>query len=96
MLPRKSSRGVEFHRSFVFAKLGPREKRQAQIDSGGIERINRLGQLDTEVVVQVESAGPRNQHLCEVGVNAPIAYRVGVGQRVARNAAPNAHVIELV
>ena len=43
--------GMQFHRSFVFAKLGPGKKCQAQIDGGGIERVNRLGQLDAEVVV---------------------------------------------
>src|ERR1041385_6047710 len=66
--------GVEFDRSFVFAKLGPGKERQAQIDSRGIERVNRLGQFDPEVVVYVEGAGASNQHVCNVGVDAPIAY----------------------
>src|SRR2546429_187175 len=43
--------GMEFHRSFVFAKLGPGKKRQAQIDRRGIERVNGLGQLDAEAAV---------------------------------------------
>ena len=33
--------------------------------------------------------------LREVGVDAPVAHRVGIGQGVARDAAANAHVIEL-
>ena len=36
------------------------------------------------------------RRLREVGVDAPVAHFVGVGQRAARNAAANAHVIELV
>jgi len=36
-----------------------------------------------------------DQQVSKVGVDAPIAHRVGVGQGVARNAAPNTHVIEL-
>src|SRR6266571_7458344 len=54
--------GVQFHRSFVFAKLGPGKKRQTQIDRGGIERVNSLGQLSAEAVVGVERSGAGNQH----------------------------------
>ena len=95
MLPRRSSRGVQLHRSFVLAKLGPGKKRQAQIDGGGIERVNSLGQLDAEAVVCVERSSAGNQHLREVGVDAPIAYRVRMGQGIARDLAANAEMIEL-
>jgi len=86
---------VQFHRSFVLAKLGPREKRQAQIDGGGIQRVNSLGQLDAEAVVCVEHSGAGNQHLREVGVDAPIADRVRMGQGIARHLAANAEMVEL-
>ena len=52
---------VQFHRSFVLAKLGPGKKCQAQIDGGGIERVNSLGQLYVEVVVYVERSGAGNR-----------------------------------
>jgi hypothetical protein len=71
--------GVQFHRSFVFAKLGPGKKRQAQIDRGGIERVSGLGQFDAEAVVRVERSRAGNQHLRKVGVDAPVAHRVRMG-----------------
>ncbi len=37
--------GVQLHRSFVLAKLLPREKCQTQIDGSGIERVNGLSQF---------------------------------------------------
>src|SRR5437879_11589357 len=60
--------GVQFHRSFVFAKLGPGKKRQTQIDRGGIERVNSLGQLSAEAVVGVErsGAGRSEEHTSEL------------------------------
>jgi len=85
---------VQFHRSFVLAKLGPGKKRQAQIDRRGIECVNRLGQLYAEAVVCVERSGAGNQHLREVGVDAPIAHRVRMGQGVARDLAANAEMVE--
>ena len=87
--------GVQFHRSFVFAKLGPGKKRQTQIDRGGVERVNSLGQLSAEAVVGVERSGAGNQHLREVGVDAPIAYRVRMGQGIARDLAADAEMVKL-
>src|SRR5207247_6904840 len=37
--------GVQFHRCLVLAKLGPGNKRQRQVDVGGIDRVHSLGQL---------------------------------------------------
>src|SRR6266545_5466271 len=87
--------GVKFHRSLVLAKLGPRKKRQTQIDGGGIESVNRLGQLGAKGLVRVERAGARDQHLREVGVDAPIAHGIGMGQSVARNLPAYAQMIKL-
>src|SRR5438876_5934215 len=95
MLPRRSSSVCNFTAPFVLAKLGPGEKRQAQIDGGGIERVNSLGQLDAEAVVRIEYSGTGNQHLREVGVDAPIACGVRMGQGVARDLAANAEMVEL-
>jgi len=86
---------VQFHRSFVLAKLSPWEKCQTQIDGGGIESVNSMGQFDAEVVVRVKHAGAGNQHLRKVGVDAPIAHRVRMRQSVARDLAANAEMIEL-
>src|SRR5437660_553128 len=87
--------GVQLHRPFVFAELGPRKKRQAKIDGGRVEGIDSFVERHPEVVVEVKLSGPSDQQLSKVGVDAPVAHRVGVRQSVARDATANAHVIEL-
>ena len=44
--------------------------------------------MKAETLFGVQSPGRANQHLGEVGVDAPILRLVGVGQGVARNFAP--------
>ena len=77
------------------AKGGPGEQRQTQIDAGGIEHVNGLGQVDSERFVAVKFSGDANQYVRKVGVNSPVANFVGVRERVATNASPPAHVVEL-
>jgi len=86
---------MQFHRAFATAEFSPREKRQAQIDGRGVQGIHGLGQLHAERFVAVEVASGGNQDLCKIGVDSPVAMLVGVGQGVARNLAPEAHMIEL-
>src|SRR5258707_7681267 len=45
---------VRFHRSCVFAKLGPGEKRKAQIDPCSNERGRKLVQRNGEAVVRLQ------------------------------------------
>ena len=87
---------VQLDRSLVFTKARPRKHRQAQIDGGRVERIGAALQLGTERIVGIQHAGTRNQNLREVGEDAPIVTLIGIGQRRSRNAATNAHVIQLV
>src|SRR4051812_40313836 len=68
---------VEFDRAFVFAELGPGKKREAQIDGSGIEGVDSLVQRQAETVAQIKFSRLSDQHLRKVGVNAPVARRVG-------------------
>ena len=86
---------MQLHGGFVPAKLRPGKQRQAQIDGRGIQGISRLIQLHTELLVGVEAAGLANQHLSEIGVDAPIANLIGIGQGIARDPAADAQVIQL-
>src|SRR5690606_25711753 len=65
----------------------PREQRQTQVDVGGIERVDALADLYAEWLVGIELPRQADQALGKVGVDAPAAYCVGIGQRVARDAA---------
>ena len=87
--------GVQLHRTLVPPKLRPGEKRQAQIDGGGIEGVDRLVQFHPERFVLVEGTGLGNEQAREIGIDPPVALLVGVGQIVARDGAPKAHVIKL-
>jgi hypothetical protein len=84
-----------FTGALVAAKLRPGKKFQAQIDGGGIEGVDRVGELDAQGFVAIEFAGGADQALREIAKDAPVAMFVGIGQGTARDPAANAHVVEL-
>ena len=86
---------MQFDRSLGRPERSPRKYRQAQIDSGRIQCIDRLREIDAKRFVHVERARYPNQALCEVGIDAPVSNRIRIGQRVARYRAAKAHVVEL-
>src|SRR5208282_1991220 len=59
------------------------------------EGVDRLVQFHPERFVLIEAAGLGDEQAGKVGVDAPVALLVGVGQGVARDGAPKAHVIKL-
>ena len=46
---------------------------------GGIPRVDHVGQIDTERLVEVQLAGDVDETLGEGGMDAPVAHRIGVG-----------------
>ncbi len=74
----------------------PRKQRQTPIDSGRVEGVDCIGQLDSERLVRIELARHRNQPLYKLGDDTLIAHGIGVDQRVACNMRAKSHVIELV
>ena len=68
---------------FGFAKMGPREQRQAKINGGGVQSIDRVGNVQARVFVDVKAPCRMNQTLSEIGVEAPVPPLIGVGQGVA-------------
>lgn len=86
---------MEFDRTLAFAKARPWKERQAQIDSGRIERIDRMRQFQAEAVLGVELARGLDQAEGEVLIDAPVAVLVGIRQRALGDAAANAQMVEL-
>src|SRR3990172_10213189 len=86
---------VQHDRAFSFAKPGPREQGQTQIDGGRVERIGGLVQVGEERVVDIQLLGQLNQHVGKVGKETPIPMLVGIRQRASGDGPSNAHVIEL-
>ena len=85
---------MEFHRGFASAELRPREQLQTKIDRGGIERIDRLIQLDSKGFLGIEPACLRDQEMGEIGINAPVALLIGLGQGIACDRTAKAQVIK--
>jgi hypothetical protein len=79
----------------MLAKPGPREQRQAQVDGSGIQGVQALVEFDADGVARVQWPCDANQDLGEVGIDAPVAGLVGVGQCGARHPATESHVVEL-
>lgn len=92
----KIEQGMQLDRPLGLSELCPGKDGQAQVDGGGVQSIDRLVEFHPEVFVQIEFAGNRYQCMGQVGVDAPVANFVGVGQSVPRHLRADIHVEELV
>ncbi len=86
---------MQLDRGLLGAEARPREHRQAEVNGGGVQGIHGVVEIQTKRLVGVHRSRDVDQHLSEVGVDAPIVRLVGVGQRRSRDLAAKAHVIEL-
>lgn len=86
---------VKLDAAFVSAEGRPRKKREAQIDSGGVQRVGGLLQFGGKRLMGVERGGLLNQDLSEIGKDAPVARLVGIGQSASSGRFANTAVIEL-
>jgi len=89
-------KGMKLDRALALAKDGPGEKRQTQIDGGGIQGVYCVFQFYPEVLADIKFSGPVDQDLSEFGVDSPVPHLVGIGQGISGNSPPYAHVIEFV
>ena len=85
---------VHLHRAFVAAKLRPGKQGQAEIDGGGIQCVHAVVEIHADGIGGVEGPGDADQHLREVGKNAPVTRLVGVAQSGARHLAAYSEMIE--
>jgi len=61
----------------------------------GVQRVDRIFQIDAKRFLGIERTGDPNEGLGQVGVHAPVAYRVRIGQGVAGYTDADARVIGL-
>ena len=78
------------------AEAGPGEHGQTQVDGGGVEGIDGIIEFQPQVLVGIQGSGQADEGVGEVGVEAPVALPVGMGQGIAGHAAAQPHVIEFV
>ena len=86
---------MQLDRSFGLAELRPWKQGETQIDGAGIEDLRGLFELYSEVVLGVQLSCLANEHLSELGIDAPVAVLVGLGQCRPRNVAANTDMVEL-
>ena len=72
----------------------PREHREAKIDGGRIQRIDGLVEVQCQQIVRIEAPRDADQVLCEVGIDPPVAHRVGIGQGVAGDRTAETEMVE--
>jgi hypothetical protein len=87
---------MQLHPSLGGAEACPGEDGEAEIDGGGIQRVDRLLQFQIEGVARIMAACFADQHLRELGEDPPVPPLVGIGQGAADNSATDAHVVELL
>ena len=78
------------------AEARPGKDGQTQVNGGGVEGIDGIIEFQSQVFVGIQGSGQSNQGMGEVGVEAPVALLVGVGEGIAGHAAAQSHVIQFV
>lgn len=87
---------MQFDGRLSRAKRRPWKQRQTEIDGRGIQGIDRLVQIESQILVGIQRTSDANEGLGKIGVDAPVAALVSLGQRVTGNGwRANAYVIQL-
>lgn len=77
------------------AEHSPRKYRQTQIDRRAVERVDGFLQIDAEGLLRIQRPGDADQALGKIGIDAPVAHSVGIGQRITSHRRTNPEMIEL-
>ncbi len=85
---------VYLHGGFVPPELCPGEQRKAEIDCGGIQRVQALVEVHADRIVSVQWPRNADQDLGKITIDAPVVSLVGVGERGARHSSTESHVIQ--
>ena len=86
---------VNFDCCFGLAEWSPWKNGKTKIDGSGVQRINRIGEIESEILACIQPSCLSNQSLCKIGVDALVAGFVCVGQSRAGNRSADAHMVEL-
>ena len=86
--------GMHLDSAFVAAMLCPGKQRQAQIDNGGIQGVDRAFEIHGQGLTGVKRASLVDQNQGNVAIDFPVARFVGLGQSVARHSHLHSGMIE--
>ncbi len=93
--PPKVQQGVQFDRGLGTTKRGPRKQGQTQIDRRGVQRVDRVRQVQAQIFCGVQGVRLLDQALGEVGIDPPVSALVGIGQGGPFHGGANTHVLQL-
>lgn len=68
----------------------PGKEGQAQVDGGGIDRVDRVVEIQAVAFLMIQAPRRVDEVLRERGVEPSVPDAVGVGKRVSRHAAADA------
>src|ERR1035438_4666683 len=83
---------VKLKRAFAGAELGPGESRQAEVNDGGVQAVERV--LEAEAVLRRQIATAAEQRIKKSLINSAVTLGVGIGKRGLGNLGWQAEVIE--
>ena len=75
----QTQQGMQFDRGFGFTKAGPGKQRKTKVNSGLIQSINGMNELQSQSFVLIHGFCRLNEMLGEVGVEVPVSPAIGVG-----------------
>jgi hypothetical protein len=75
--------------------MRPRKDGQTKIDGRRVERIDRIGEIETQILVGVQPSRLDDQSLSQFRVDAPVARLIGIGQGRASHRVAEPHGVEL-
>jgi hypothetical protein len=87
---------VKFDSGLVASELSPGEKRQAEVDGRGIQRVGGLLELSTEAIVEVEFPRSCDQDMSEIFVDPPVAQFVGIGESTPSDDTSKSRVVKFL
>jgi len=86
---------MHLHRRLSGAKVRPRKHRKAQVDGGRVECIDCVGQIEPQVLAEIQLAGLNDQASGKCLPDTPVARFVGVRQRRSGHRFAKSHVVQL-
>src|SRR6187397_1289642 len=81
---------VQSNGAFGLLKRRPRKHRQTKVDRRGVQRVDSVLEINAERLIEIQRPSDRDETLRKVGVDAPIANSIRIGQRIAGNRRSNA------
>ena len=86
--------GMHLDPRFGASEIGPREERQGEINRGGIERVNRVLQVQSKILSGIEETRLAHESFGEIFPEPPVPLLVGICQGGLGNSFSKTKMVE--